>query len=119
MRRFSPTVVAHFTNPRHIGRFADPDVIAEVANPCCGDRLHLEARLREGRITECAFLAHGCAATIAIGSLLAEAISGQTIEQLVGRDEDWVVSVAGGLHASQRHCSGLGMGLLSALVPKR
>jgi len=116
MRRYSPTVVEHFTNPRHIGRFDAPDVIAEVANPCCGDRLHLEARLREGRITECAFLAHGCAATIAIGSLLAEAISGQTIEQLVGRDEDWVVSLAGGLHPSQRHCAVLGKDLLRALV---
>ena len=116
MRRYSPTVVEHFTNPRHVGRLDDPDVVAEVANPCCGDRLHLEARLREGRITECAFLAHGCAATIAIGSLLAEAITGQTIEQLAGRDEDWVASLAGGLHPSQHHCAVLGKDLLHALV---
>lgn len=116
MRRYSPTVVEHFTNPRRVGRIDDPDVTAEVANPCCGDRLRLEARLREGRITECAFLAHGCAAAIAVGSLLAEAIIGRTVEQLAGHDADWVAGLAGGLHPGQRHCAVLGSELLRALI---
>jgi nitrogen fixation NifU-like protein len=116
MRRYSPAVVEHFTNPRRLGRLDAPDVIADVANPCCGDRLHLEARVREGRIAECAFLAHGCAATIAVGSLLSDAIIGQTIAQLAGRDQDWVAGLAGGLHPSQRHCAVIGKDLLHELV---
>jgi nitrogen fixation protein NifU and related proteins len=116
MRRYSPAVVDHFTNPRHLGRLDRPDVSAEVANPCCGDRLRLEARLHEGRVAACAFLAHGCAATIAIGSLLTEAIAGQTVEQLAGHDEGWIANLAGGLPPSQRHCAVLGRDLLQALV---
>ena len=70
----------------------------------------------DGQIVECAFLAHGCAATIAVGSLLTEAITGEDIEQVSRHDEDWVADLAGGLPPNQRHCAVLGRELLQALV---
>src|SRR5215468_5003317 len=116
MPNYSPTIVAHFTNPRNLGRLDNPDVIAEAANPCCGDRLRLEVRMTGDQIAASAFLAHGCAATIAVGSLLSEAIIGEGLAQVAGHDETWVAELAGGLQPSQRHCATLGKDLLQALV---
>src|SRR5262245_8507724 len=118
MSRYSPTIVEHFTRPRNLGRLEQPDLSADAANPCCGDRLHLEVKLLDTRIIACQFLAHGCAPTIAIGSLLTEALLGADIDSLAGHDVAWVADLAGGLQANQRHCAVLGRDLLQALVRK-
>lgn len=118
MRRYSQTIVEHFSRPRNLGRLERPDVTADAVNPCCGDRLHLEVNLLDTRITACRFLAHGCAPTIALGSLLTEALRGVEIDSLAEHDADWVADLAGGLQASHRHCAVLGRDLLQALVRK-
>jgi len=99
-----------------MGLLPDPDAMAAVANPCCGDRLHLYARVIDGRVSGCSFLAYGCAPSIAVGSLLTEAVFGREVEELAGFDEQWVAELAGGLTPGQRHCAGLGKDALRALV---
>ena len=75
------------------GSLADPDATAAVANPCCGDRLRLYARVGDGRVAGCTFLAYGCAPTIALGSLLTEAARGP------GRSTTWPGSTRTGWRA--------------------
>jgi nitrogen fixation NifU-like protein len=113
---YSARVVDHFTEPRNLGRLPDPDATAVAANACCGDRLHLDARVRDGRIAACSFLAYGCAPTIALGSLLTEALAGREIDGLAGLDEDWVAGLAGGLAPRHRHCADLGKDAVHALA---
>jgi len=116
VREYSARVVDHFTDPRNMGLLPDPDAESAVANPCCGDRLHLYARVRDGRIAACSFLAYGCAPTIALGSLLTEAVAGREVDELAGLDEDWVAGLAEGLVPRQRHCADLGRDALHSLV---
>ncbi len=115
MRSFSRQVVDHFTNPRNLGPLPDPDVTAEAANPCCGDRIRLEAHVRGGRVATCRFLAYGCAACLAVGSLLTEAAAGKRVEELAAFGEGRVAELAGGLGPEQRHCAALGGEVLRAL----
>jgi nitrogen fixation NifU-like protein len=115
MRDYSPQVVEHFSHPRNLGELPAPDVTAEVANPCCGDRIRLYARVRDGRVTACRFLAYGCAAALAVASLLTEAIAGQPIDDLPRLDEARVAALAGGLAPGQRHCAALGRDVLLTL----
>lgn len=116
MRKYSPRIVDHFTHPHHLGRLDHPDAIAEAANPCCGDRIQLSARIHDGRIDECSFLAYGCATAIATGSLLCEALRGRRVETLDTLDEAWVLGLTGGLAPNQRHCAVLGREVLRALA---
>jgi nitrogen fixation NifU-like protein len=113
---YSPQVIDHFSNPRNLGALPDADVIAEVGNPCCGDRIRLYANVSDGRITRCTFLAYGCAAALAVGSLLTEAVVGCEIDDLAHFDEDHIAALAGGLRPAQRHCATLGRGVLHALA---
>jgi NifU-like protein involved in Fe-S cluster formation len=116
MRNYSPQVIAHFSHPRNMGALADADVTAEAANPCCGDRIRLYARVQAGRVAACTFLAYGCAVALAMASLLTEAVTCQPIEALAGWDEGLLVTLAGGLGPDQRHCATLGKDVLHALV---
>jgi NifU-like protein involved in Fe-S cluster formation len=116
VRNFSPRIVEHFTRPRHMGPLPDADVTAEACNSCCGDRLRLYARLDGGRVAACSFLAYGCAALIAVGSLLTEAAVGREVDELAAFDEGRVAELAGGLNPGQRHCAVLGKDTLHALV---
>jgi nitrogen fixation NifU-like protein len=116
MRNYSAQVIDHFTNPRNLGTLPDPDVTAEAANPCCGDCIRLQARVSGGRIVACTFLAYGCAAALAVGSLLSEAVASRDIDELVGFDEAGVAELAGGLGSAQRHCATLGKDALHTLA---
>jgi nitrogen fixation NifU-like protein len=116
MRNYSPQVIDHFTNPRNQGTLPDPDATAEAANPCCGDRIRLQVRVRQGRIVACTFLAYGCAVALAVASLLSEAVTGRSIDALTDFDEARVEELAGGLRPGQRHCAALGKDVLHALA---
>jgi nitrogen fixation NifU-like protein len=99
-----------------MGVLADADVTAEVVSPCCGDRARLYACVKNGRITKCTFLAYGCAACIAVASILTEAVVNKQITELGQFDEGTVAELAGGLGPRQRHCATLGRDVLHALA---
>jgi nitrogen fixation NifU-like protein len=116
MSNWSARVVEHFTNPRNLGALPGADVTAEAANPCCGDHIRLYARFRGGRVAACSFLAYGCSAALAVGSLLAEAAIGKRADELAAFDEEGVAALAGGLAPGQRHCARLGSDVLHELA---
>jgi nitrogen fixation NifU-like protein len=116
MSGYSPRLVDHFTNPRNLGELDHPDVTAAVANPCCGDRIHLYAHVTAERVTECTYLAYGCAACIAVGSILTEAVTGKPLHELAALDEPRLEALAGGLSPNQRHCATLAKDVLHTLV---
>ncbi len=108
MARFSPTIVDHFTNPRHCGRLAQADVSAFVGNPVCGDQILLSARTDGATVSEIGFEAFGCSASLAIASILAERLTGMAVEDIRRIEVGDVLCWAGGLSPDQRHVAQLG-----------
>src|SRR5690606_28177970 len=108
MPRFSATVVDHFTNPRNCGQLADADVRAFVGNPVCGDQILLTARVQNDVVTEIAFQAFGCSASLAVASLLTTVIQGVALDEVKGLDAARIEDLAGGLAPDQRHVATLG-----------
>ncbi len=53
------------------GRLERPDAVGEAHNPACGDRVHVELALAEGRITALAHQTQACVLTQASAALLA------------------------------------------------
>jgi len=64
---YNVALLDHFKNPRHAGELQNADANVEVTNPVCGDTMRLSARIKDGRISEAAFLARGCVTSIACG----------------------------------------------------
>ena len=84
MPRFSAAVIDHFTNPRNCGRLADTDVAAFVGNPVCGDQILLTARVSEDAVSDIAFEAFGCSASLAVASILTERLAGMPVSDIAG-----------------------------------
>lgn len=65
-------VLEHSRAPRHFGALAAPTHLADGANPLCGDALHVELQVVDGRIEAIAFRGEACAIAKATASLLSE-----------------------------------------------
>ncbi len=88
---YRDVIVDHNRNPRNFGRLEHPSRAADGHNPLCGDRLHLELELEDGRVTDIRFDGKGCAISTASASLMTEAIKGRTlpeVQQLFGTVHD-------------------------------
>ena len=79
---YTERLLDHFRNPRNQGHLESPDLIGEEYNALCGDRVRIEARVREGRIAEVWFDGRGCALCLGAASILTETIAGKALHDL-------------------------------------
>ena len=115
---YSELLLDHFRHPRHAGELDAPAVRVEVTNPACGDVLRLSARIEEGRITEARFKAHGCTASIAAGSALAERITGRSVDELARLTPLDIEQALDGLPQASKHAAALAVDAARALAAR-
>lgn len=113
---YSPQVLDYFHHPRHAGEMAGPTVVAESANPVCGDVLKLWVIVREGKMAEVRFKAAGCVPAVACGSWLAEWLMGRELSGLKTPTPEEIEAALGGLPAASRHASALAAAVLNSLL---
>lgn len=113
---YSPTVLDHFHNPRHVGEIPQPTGHARLENPVCGDVLELWTRVGEGRLEEVGFRAFGCAAAIASASMLSEMVRGLPLGEVLALHPGHLIEALGGLPASKRHGAALALEALKAAL---
>ena len=77
-------ILEHFKNPRNQGHLENPDMIAQGANPFCGDELELTVKLRNDQIQEIRAQGKGCSISQASTSMMTEAIQGKTLQEAEG-----------------------------------
>ena len=113
---YSPQVLEHFKNPRHMGRMENPDGIGKVGNPICGDVMWMYIKVTDDRITDVSFETFGCVAAIATSSITMEMVVGKTLTEALELTNKAVAEALGGLPANKMHCSLLAEeGLKSAI----
>ncbi len=93
----------HYENPRNLGDLDDPDAVAIVHNPACGDMLRLAVRFADGRITAARFKGYGCAAAIAAGSVTTELLVGSSLLEAASLSDDDITAVLGALPPMKVH----------------
>ena len=85
---YQRVVLEHNRAPRRFGRLERPTHAADRANPRCGDHLHCELDVRDGRIEDLRFDGEACAVAVATASMLGElacGASGAEVAELGGR----------------------------------
>jgi nitrogen fixation protein NifU and related proteins len=77
MALYSSVIRDRFRRPRFHGMLERPDVTGEDVNPLCGDRVRIQARLADGRLTEARWSGDCCAIAAAAADVLLELMAGQ------------------------------------------
>lgn len=103
---YSEILMAHFWGPRNNHVMKEPDAVGVAGVPGNGPFLVLYLRVADDRIAEASFQTHGCAPSIAAGSLLCTELPGVPLADAGRRwSEDAIEAALGGLPPHKRHCS--------------
>lgn len=77
---YRETILDHYHHPRNRGVIEDATVVVEGINPLCGDELTLYVEVDNGKIKDIKLSAKGCSINTASGSMMSEAVMGQSVE---------------------------------------
>jgi len=102
---YSEKVMDHFMNPRNQGEIENPDGVAEVGNPKCGDIMKIFLRVKGDRIEDVKFQTFGCGAAVATSSMATELVKGKTLDEAWDLSNKAVAEALGGLPPVKMHCS--------------
>ncbi len=116
--QYTDKVIEHFRNPHNQGNMADADAVAQEGNPVCGDvmKMYLKINSRQNVIEDIKFETLGCAAAIAVSSILTDMAIGKTLDEAMKLTKDDVVKELGGLPEQKVHCSMLGVDALHQAI---
>lgn len=78
---YQELILDHYRRPRHRGALDTPTVAVDQQNPMCGDEIHVELRIAEGRIAEIGHTGQGCSISQSSASMLGEAVEGRTLDE--------------------------------------
>lgn len=75
-------ILEHHRYPHNFGTLDPHDVSQEEHNPLCGDRIRLDLRIVDNKISEVAFSGKGCAVSQAAASMLTDELIGMDLDQV-------------------------------------
>jgi len=105
--RYTKLTIDHFINPRNAGAISDAGGIGFTDNLGCGDFVKIFIKVKDDVIKDVRFQAFGCAATIAVGSMVTEMAKGRSLNEAQTISDEAVAEALGGLPPEKVHCSNL------------
>jgi nitrogen fixation NifU-like protein len=130
--QYSKEVLKHFKNPHNQGVIKNADAVGQAGNPVCGDVMKIYLRIDRRQTTDdrrqkklsdfiikdVKFETLGCAAAIAVSSVLTDIVKGKTLAQAMKIKKDKIVKDLGGLPPVKIHCSMLALEALHKAIEK-
>jgi nitrogen fixation NifU-like protein len=114
---YNETMIDHFMHPRNVGEIENPDAMAVVGDPTCGDFIRVYLKVEYGKISAFKFLTQGCPGAISTSSIATELAIGKTLEEALRLTDNDVIHAARGIPARKAHCSLLAIrGLHEAIL---
>jgi len=114
---YNETLIDHFMHPRNVGEIENPDAMAVVGDPACGDFIRVYIKVENDRLSAFKFLTQGCPGAISTSSIATELAVGKTLEEALKLTDNDVIHAAGGIPARKAHCSLLAIrGLHEAIM---
>ena len=101
-----------------MGKIKNSDAKATVGNPVCGDILTLYLKVKDNIIKDIKFETLGCAAAIAISSIITEMAKGKTLEKALKINPQKIAKELGGVPPIKMHCTHLGAEALHKAIEK-
>ncbi|WP_047150474.1 Fe-S cluster assembly sulfur transfer protein SufU [Aneurinibacillus tyrosinisolvens] len=73
-------IMDHYQKPRNRGAFDDDAVTINMNNPTCGDRIQLQLKIEDGKVSDTRFTGEGCSISMSSASMMTEAIKGRKVD---------------------------------------
>ena len=89
-----------------------------MGNSVCGDRIRIQLNDEDGRVTQVAFRAWGCATSIATADIFCESVNGKSYSEIKARSDREVQDLLGNLEPAQKHCIDILLSLHQLLLQK-
>lgn len=102
---YNETLIDHFMHPRNAGEIENPDAMAVVGDPTCGDFIRVYLKVEGGKVSAFKFLTQGCPGAISTSSIATELAIGKTLDEALKLTDNDVIEAAGGIPARKAHCS--------------
>lgn len=78
---YQEIILEHNKKPRNFGPLPNANHHADGYNPLCGDRLHLDLLLENGRVQDIRFQGSGCAIFKASASMMTAVLKGKSVAE--------------------------------------
>lgn len=78
---YTAALMQHNSHPDYKYEMEECTCSHEGINPSCGDELTLQLRIEDGVIEEASFVGSGCAVSQASADMMADLITGETVEE--------------------------------------
>ena len=112
---YSDRVVKEFSEPKNMGRLAEPDAHATVQG-WCGDTMEIFLRLSGEKIEEANFMTDGCGPTVACGSMLTTMVQGMSLKEARRIRPQQLIDALDGLPEASVHCAALAVNTLHEAI---
>lgn len=105
-KSFSEIALALIRSKENVGVLENPDAQGHFLGSC-GDRMQVDLQIEAGKISEARFMADGCGATLACGSMITKIARGMTLNQATQITAESLLTALGGLPEDHEHCAEL------------
>ena len=78
---YTAALMQHNAHPDYKYSMAAPTVEHDGVNPSCGDEMKLQLRIDGGVIEEASFTGSGCAVSMSSADIMADLITGESVEE--------------------------------------
>lgn len=98
---YQELILDHYRRKRGEGTLEHPSVAVDQHNPLCGDEVHLELLVEDGRVADVAHTGQGCSISQASVSMMSEALRGKSLEEALGTVEHFRLVMHGDEHGDE------------------
>lgn len=86
---YRENIMDHYQNPRNYGKIENPDISFKDSNPLCGDKLQIDIKIDNEKVSDVKFNCKCCAICKASASILTEMIEEMSLDELkeIGKNE--------------------------------
>jgi nitrogen fixation NifU-like protein len=85
---YKEVILDHYKNPRNKRELPDAELSCSKNNPLCGDEITVFAHAEDGKVLEVTFVGQGCSISQSSASMMTEAVSGKTVEEVEALSAD-------------------------------
>lgn len=94
-RFYNEILTEHNIHPEFKHELEDADIVLEGVNPSCGDDIFLKLKVKDGIITDGAFMGDGCAISQASTDIMLGMIIGMPVKEALEKGESFFRMIKG------------------------
>jgi nitrogen fixation NifU-like protein len=79
---YKEVILDHYKNPRNKREMPDAELTCSKNNPLCGDEITVFVHREDGKVLDVSFVGQGCSISQSSASMMTEAVTGKTVEEV-------------------------------------